>query len=163
MIISEILCLLETWPKEIRENVTDCCQWIIFSHFLMPGKAVLAVGKQIMGYAVFKLFVSEILEIAICTYNYVQCVCWKLAAMKTISLVKRKYLITWYLFSCPYIGDSGSFQDYNLLLFTHTKHFVSHEHKMKNKLLPQEMYLTVVSGSSTALQESRAVVTSHFQ
>lgn len=40
-----------------------------FSHFLMPGKAVLAVGQQIIGYAVFKLFVSEMLEIAICTYK----------------------------------------------------------------------------------------------
>lgn len=36
----------------------------------MPGKAVLAVGKQIMGYAVFKLLVSEMLEIAICTCKY---------------------------------------------------------------------------------------------
>lgn len=36
----------------------------------MPGKAILVVGKQIMGYALLKLFVSEMLEIATCTYKY---------------------------------------------------------------------------------------------
>lgn len=71
MIISEIFCLLETWPKEIRKRK---CHRLLsmnyFSHFLMPEKAVLTVGKQIMGYAVFKLLVSEMLENAICTCKY---------------------------------------------------------------------------------------------
>lgn len=71
MIISEILCLLETWPKVIRKRK---CHRLLsrnyFSHSLMPGKAVLAVGKQTMRCAVFVLLVSETLENAICTYKY---------------------------------------------------------------------------------------------
>lgn len=42
----------------------------IFSHFLMPGKAALAGGKESMGYALFELLVSEMLEIGIHTSGY---------------------------------------------------------------------------------------------